>query len=137
VVEMAENIEQILTNYEPTAAERRLLEVLINPENRNKSVTDICQLADISRTTYYEVFNKPEFVALKNKWGKTLVSSKTLAVIHAFQREAIQRGSFQHGKVLLEIDGVYTEKKEIEVNKKLPLSELIDDETESGGNKQG
>ena len=132
---MAENIEQILTNYEPTAAERRLLEVLINPENRNKTVTDICQLADISRTTYYEVFDKPEFLALKRYWEKKLISSKTTAIIHAFQREAM-RGSFQHGKILLEIDGLYTEKKEIEVNKKLPLRELIDDETESGGNTE-
>lgn len=114
---MAEKLEQLLTDYEPSDTEKRLLEVLMNPENRNKSVTDICQLANISRTTYYNIFEKPEFIALKRKWEKKLISSKTTAIIHAFQREAL-RGSFQHGKVLLEMDDMYAERVKQEITGK-------------------
>jgi len=102
------NNEHILTNREPTVEEKRLLDVMIVPENRRKSVTDICKLAKISRTTYYNIFDKPEFIALKRKWEKKLISNKTTSIIHALIREA-EMGSIQHIKMALEMDGSYTE----------------------------
>ena len=114
---MEEKNRRTLTEYEPLDTEKRLLEVLINPENRNKPITEICQLADISRQTYYNIFDKPEFMALKRKWEKKLISSKTTSIIHAFQREAM-KGSFQHGKILLEMADLYTEKTKQELTGK-------------------
>ncbi len=107
--------EQNRTEYEPTAAEKRLLDVLINPENRRKTVVDICALADIGRTTYYEIIAKEEFEKLKRKWVNKLISSNTLQVIHANTREAL-RGSAPHIKMHLEIDGVYKEKIQQEIS---------------------
>lgn len=122
--------EQNLTAYNPTPSEEKLLEVLLNPRNRMKSITDICKIAEISRTTYYEAFSKPEFVEHYNKRAVELVKQQVAPVINAFVAEA-KRGSFQHGKVLLEMGGVYTEKQQIEAtntNFNTELTELSPEE---------
>lgn len=94
--------------YKPTKEQIRLLEVMLNPEHRFKTVTQICALAKISRMTYYRAFENQKFVTLYKAKGKDLVSASVLPVINAFVREAV-RGSFQHGKALLEIAGITTE----------------------------
>lgn len=103
--------EQNLTNNSLTLSEEKLIEVLTNPENRMKSITDICKIAKISRTTYYESFSKKYFRDEYNKRSKELVKQSVGSVINTFIKEA-QRGSFQHGKVLLEMANMYTEKVE-------------------------
>ncbi|OZV10782.1 hypothetical protein CIW83_18355 [Tissierella sp. P1] len=107
------NTVQNPTKYEPTEKEKALLEVLINPENRMKSITDICKIAKCSRSTYYEAFSKPEFVEIYKQYSVDLVKQSVASVLNTFIREA-QRGSFQHGKVLLEMAGVYTEKQQLD-----------------------
>lgn len=94
------------TEYEPTPAELKLLEVLLDPGNRNRSKTEICQLADISRDTYYTAFKKPEFKELIRKTSKDLTIEYVLPTIHAFAQQA-RIGSFQHGEAILEMAGVY------------------------------
>lgn len=103
---------QKLTKYEPTEKEKSLLEVLINPDYRMKSITDICKIAKCSRFTYYEAFSKPEFVEEYNRRSADLVKQSVGSVLNTFIREA-QRGSFQHGKVILEMAGMYNDKIEI------------------------
>ena len=120
-----------------TKAEEILLEVLLNPENRMKSVTDICKIAKIERMTYYRAFAKPEFVDMYNKRSVDLVKQSVAPIINTFVREA-QRGSFQHGKILLDMAGMYNEKLRLsaEVNVNNPyeglttaeLKKLIQDE---------
>lgn len=122
---------QNFTQYEPTEKEKNLLEVLLNPENRMKSITDICKLAKCTRPVYYEAFAKPEFVEIYNKQSVDLVKQNVASVINTFVREA-QRGSFQHGKVILEMAGVYTEKSDVKVSGTLdvnnPYKELTTEE---------
>lgn len=98
-----------------TNAEQALLEVLLSPENRMKSVTEVCKLAKIERMTYYRAFQKPEFVKIYKDRSVDLVKQNVASVINTFIREA-QRGSFQHGKVILEMAGVYTEKSDISLH---------------------
>lgn len=50
--------------YKPTAAEKRLLEVLINPDYLGKNVTELCNLAGISRNKYYDAMKKKDFQSL-------------------------------------------------------------------------
>lgn len=102
------------TDYKPTATEKRLLEVLLNPENQYKTVTDICLLAKCGRNTYYEAFKKEGFVQLYQAETKNMITQKIAPVVNAFVREAM-RGSFQHGKVLLEMAGMYKEKSELDI----------------------
>ena len=97
------------TKYKPTEKEKILLEILINPDYRMKSITDICKAAKCSRDVYYKAFAKTEFVELYKELSESLVKQSIAPVINAFVREA-QRGSFQHGKVLLEMAGLYNKK---------------------------
>jgi hypothetical protein len=101
--------KQNLTEYEPTEKERAILEALLNPEHRMKSITDICKIADCSRLTYYNAFKKPEFAELYKQRSLELVKQCVAPVLNTFVREA-QRGSFQHGKVILEMAGLHSDK---------------------------
>lgn len=107
--------KQNFTEYEPTEKEKNLLEVLLNPENRMKSITDICKLAKCTRPVYYEAFSKSGFVEIYKQGSVDLVKQSIGSVLNTFIREA-QRGSFQHGKVILEMAGVYTEKSNVKLS---------------------
>lgn len=102
---------QNFTDYKLTEKEKNLIEVLLHPENRMKSITDICKLAKCSRPVYYEAFSKPGFVEIYKQRSVDMVKQSIASVINTFIREA-QRGSFPHGKVLLEMAGLYTDKIE-------------------------
>lgn len=114
-----------------TKAEENLLEVLLNPENRMKSVTEICKAAKIERATYYRAFAKPDFVRIYNKQSIDLVKQCVSPVINSFIREA-QRGSFQHGKILLEMAGLYSENSNVKLSGSVemnnPYTELSTEE---------
>ncbi len=88
-----------------------------------KSITDICKLAKCTRPVYYEAFSKPEFVEIYKQYSVDLVKQSVASIINTFVREA-QRGSFQHGKVLLEMAGLYTDK--VEITGAIPV-QIIDD----------
>jgi len=105
--------EQNATEYRPTTGELKLLEVLLNPEFRNKSVTEICSIAGVSRQTYYRAFEKPQFVALYESRAKDLVRAAVGPVINAFVKAA-KEGSYPHGKVILEMAGLYAEPRKVE-----------------------
>jgi hypothetical protein len=113
--------EQNRTDYQFTEAEQKLLDVLLNPDYRMKSIKEICAIAAIGRTTYYAAFKKPEFQALYKSQSRALVDQSIAPVLNTFVREAL-RGSFQHGKVILEMAGLYSEKSTVEVTGELLLS---------------
>lgn len=98
--------KQNATEYEPTNAELKLLEVLVNPEHYRKSITDKCSIAGVDRTTYYRAYNKPGFRELVAKRAQDLVLEYVLPTIHAFGKQAML-GSFQHGETILEMANLY------------------------------
>lgn len=108
---------QIPTKEKLTPAQARLLEVLLDPANRLRSVTDVCQMAEITRDTYYQAFKRPMFVKRYEEQSKDLALRHAGPVMNAFVREAT-RGSFQHGKVILEMAGLYTPKEKMELTGK-------------------
>lgn len=110
---MIDLTKQNSTNYELTEKEKALLEILINPDYRMKSITDICKAAKCSRNIYYNAFSKPEFVEIYKQKSMDMVKQSVAPVLNTFIREA-QRGSFQHGKVLLEMAGIYIEKQRLD-----------------------
>ena len=61
VRDMAEN-----GRYTPTTAEEKLLEVLLNPKNRGKTIAEISAMAGIGERTYYRAIEKPEFIDYYN-----------------------------------------------------------------------
>ena len=102
------------TKYKPTPKEELLLEALLNPENRKKTVTKICEIAGCSRRTYYTAFEKPEFVEYYKEKCRDLVKQSVAPIVNTFVKMA-KKGSYTHGKVVLEMAGMYTEKKELDV----------------------
>lgn len=105
---------QIPTEYKITEKESILLEILLNPEYRTKSITDICRIANCTRSTYYDAMAKPDFKAMYEQKTKDLIKQSIGPVVNTFVREAL-RGSFQHGKVILEMAGLYSEKSTVEL----------------------
>ncbi len=86
-----------------------LLEMLMNPDNLKKSVTDICVMAEISRKTYYNDFKDPIFLKALEKARENLLSSAVLPVIHKMKEAALGK-SFNDRKLLLEMAGAHTPK---------------------------
>jgi hypothetical protein len=138
---MAENQEQKVTEYNPSRAEKRLVETLLDPSNRTKTITEICKLAKCSRQKYYKAFINPGFVEYYKQESKRLANKYLGPVMNAFAKEAA-RGSYQHGKVLLEMAGAYKETVRKEVTgpeggpvetthtERIDLSGLTDEELE-------
>ena len=102
----------VTNKYEPTPCEEKLLQVLANPENIGKNVTDICQIAGISRDVYYKAYKKEGFVEYQQEMCRDLVKQSLLPVVNAFTKEAL-KGSYNHGKIILEMANLYTERKEV------------------------
>lgn len=118
---MKQNATDFEIEQNLTKAEQSLLEALLNPENRMKSVADICKAAKVDRSTYYRAFQKQEFVEVYNRHSVNLVKQNVASVINTFIREA-QRGSFQHGKVILEMAGIYAEKQDVKVSGSMDIN---------------
>lgn len=93
------------SEYRPTTAERKLLETLLQPDNRNKTVVELCAIAGVGRATYYRAFEKPRFVAFYKREARRLVDRAIAPMISAFIKEAVA-GSYRHGKTLLEMSGM-------------------------------
>lgn len=94
--------------YLPTPAEQRLMETLLNPESVGKSIAEKCQLAEISRETYYKTMKKTEFTSLLTRTSVDLVKDKIADVLAASVKVATTggNGGFQDRKMLLEMFGV-------------------------------
>ncbi|MCJ7839967.1 hypothetical protein MUB24_03370 [Lederbergia sp. NSJ-179] len=117
-------------NYKPTAAEKKLLEVLISPENVGKSVTDICNLAGVSRNKYYDAMKKKDFQDLVKSTTLDLVKGKIGNVLNATYLYALGEKGHQDRKILLTMAGLYVDKQDINHSGSINLADkakLIDD----------
>ena len=74
--------------YSPTPAETRIIEVSLNPEHAGKTITEKCQIAKVSRETWYAVFRKPEFKSLVNKTALDLVQDGLGDALSALKKSA-------------------------------------------------
>lgn len=102
-----------MNNYVATKKEEDLLKILLDPAHRTKSITDQCKLAKVSRPVYYEAMRKPEFREYLKARSLELVVAAVPATVNAFVKKA-QRGSYTHGKVILEMAGLLNSKLTVE-----------------------
>ena len=91
----------------------KLLEVLINPAFLNKSITDICKKAKISRGTYYTYLKDETFKKALNEARTELIEIAVLPIVNKMIKDA-KKGNFQAGKTILEMAGVYTQKLDVD-----------------------
>lgn len=99
--------------YTPTVAEKKLLEVLINPEHLGKNVTELCNLAKISRNKYYDAMKKEPFQELVKETTFNLIKGKVSDVLNATYVYSLGEKGHQDRKLLLTMAGLYTDKQEI------------------------
>ncbi|PGS81645.1 hypothetical protein COC69_05810 [Bacillus cereus] len=116
--------------YKPTAAEKRLLEVLINAENVGKTVTELCNLANVSRNKYYEAMQKDEFAQLVNETTMDLIKGKASMVLNAAYKYALAEKGHQDRKLILTVAGVYVEKNQTELSGNVSVSNPYSNLTE-------
>src|SRR5699024_11395126 len=79
--------------YTMTAAGKKLFQVLIDPQHLGKNVDELCQIADVSRDTYYRLMKDDRFTQEVTNTSKQLVMAKIGDVINATYENAIgERG---------------------------------------------
>ena len=100
--------------YKLTKAEKKLFEVLVNPEHTGKTVTELCNVASISRNKYYDAMKKDGFVELVNDTTMELIKGKASDILNATYKYAMKEKGHQDRKMLLTIAGLYTDKQEVE-----------------------
>lgn len=98
--------------YKPTVAEKKLLEVLINPEHLGKNVTELCNLANVSRNKYYDAMKKEAFQELVKSTTLELVKAKIGDVLNATYIYSLGEKGHQDRKLLLTMAGLYADKQE-------------------------
>jgi hypothetical protein len=92
----------------PTACEKKIVDALLDPANRYKTITELCRVANVSRDIYYDAFKKPEFQEYYKYISLMMVKQAVAPMLNTFVREGL-RGSYQHGKAILEMADVYHE----------------------------
>jgi len=84
---LTHNVTEV-DDYSPTPAELRILEVSLNPETAGLNITEKCQLANVSRETWYKSFRKPDFKKLVNKTSLDLVQDGLADAVAALKKAA-------------------------------------------------
>ncbi len=106
--------------WHPTKRQLAILDVILDPLNRLKTVAEICRLVPCDRKTYYAAFKIPEFAAYYREQSIELTKRHAGQVVNACVREAC-RGSHNHAKIVLSMASLYQDKLEhtgqITVNK--------------------
>lgn len=118
--------------YKLTAAGQKLFHVLINPEHLGKNVDELCQIAKVSRDTYYRLMKDKEFTDLVSATSKELVMAKISDVLNATYIYSLGEKGHQDRKILLTMAGLYVDKKETEISGELNIEskykDMSDDE---------
>jgi len=116
MIRMAETVTKV-DEYRPTAKEKRLVEAMSDPKNRNLNITELCKVAGISREAYYQMMRKPAFVEYYKRIQYEVVKSSIAKVLQSTIKFAIENPKcHQDRKMLLEMSGMYTPKQEVDTN---------------------
>lgn len=125
--------------YKLTKAGKKLFEVLINPQYFDKNVEQLCEIADISKNTYYRLMKEDEFVSLVSETSKEMVMNKVGNVMNATYKYALTEKGHQDRKMLLQMANLYVDKQNVEHSGGMTVTnkyaDLSDEELEELANK--
>ena len=119
------DLEVIAAKNDLTEAGVRLLKVITKPENRLKSITDICVMADIARGTYYNLFRTESFTKAYIEACQLMLLSYALPASAALGEQA-KRGDTGAIKMVLELAGLYQNTATLNVNQQSDKPSLKD-----------
>ena len=127
--DIAHKIDVVATRNDLTDAGIKLLEVVTRPECRTMSITKQCELADISRTTYYALFKDDNFKRAYTELCQTMLLSGAAPASQALNAQAAM-GDTAAIKMLLELAGIYQPTATVNINQTIDagpsLRELLD-----------
>lgn len=109
------NPARLTDRFEVTEAGERLLEVIVNPESRTLPVSKICQMAGISRDSWYRLWKDERFVRAYNDLCQITCLSQVFPVINALAKQA-QAGDPYAAKMILEVAGFYKPAATVSIN---------------------
>jgi len=118
--------------YTPTEAEKRIIELSINPESFNMNIKDRCKAANVAKDTWYKAMAKPAFVAILNKATMDMLKSEVSDIVRAtikFAKTDSRCGSDR--KVLLTMASLYTDKQEVKAEVDADIKVTMSPEVES------
>ena len=105
-----------VNEYIPTAAEKRILEVALDPTSFSMNVEERCKAAKTSKVTWYKAMAKKPFTDLINTLTMDMLKGKVANVVNATYNFATTDSKCASDrKILLTMAGLYTEKKDIEL----------------------
>lgn len=114
--------ESLMSRLAP--ASRRLFRELINPENYNLTVSQVCAKADVNESTYYRRMREDDFVSVVRAVQRRQVESKIGNVLNATYRYALKERGHQDRKMLLTWAGEYAEKSETKIEGGLDIGNV-------------
>lgn len=87
--------------------ERRVVEVILNPENSGKSVTEKCEIANCGRQSWYRVLQKPSVVEAINQGSLLLIRDNLQPLVQKTLQYALEsKSNHQDRKYLFQLLGM-------------------------------
>jgi len=103
---LPDNIERLCAQYEVTEAGQKLLEVMIEPAARTMTVIQICELAGISKGSYYLLFKDQRFLDAYYQACKTACITAAMPTIQTVAGQAMT-GNIEAAKIILQMTGLH------------------------------
>lgn len=113
-----------------TELETRVLKAASKESGRRLTVEELSKKVGCSPGTIYQRLQNKEFRQLFMETMRNSVAEAVPEVLNAFSDKA-KEGEFKHGKLLLEIAGIYEEKKNITAEVGITEESPFKDEKES------
>ncbi len=86
----------LLTDYG-----KKLLEVLVNPEHYGKSVTEKCQIAGVSRDTYYRLMKEDGFIDILNETSVSMIKGHVNDILQATLKFSLKDPKCHSDRIML------------------------------------
>jgi hypothetical protein len=105
-----------LQNRTLTRTERKVLEVILTQDNRNKTQEVIAKSAGCSRTMYLKIMADPWFQEQRRNLLRTMIQEQAGAFVQAAVETATTPGrdGFQDRRLLLTLSGDHVERRQHE-----------------------
>jgi len=107
-----------------TAKEKKILKEAMRCGEQKLTITAIAKKVGVKPEYVVEKLKKPEFRQLFVESMQDGIVGEAPAILHSFVNAA-KEGSFQHGKLILELAGVHQENQRIDLHAKMDVEQPL------------
>lgn len=118
-------LEVVAARHGVTDAGKRLLAVKADPKLRTTAVTRQCEIADISRTAYYDLVRDQRFLSALRELAVLTLVEASLPAAQTVAKLATE-GDLVAAKMVLEMAGLYNQSVSISASSGPPPLSLAD-----------